>query len=66
MKRAGILLKRIDRIDKLEGKIVIGVIGTHKGVGVTHMAIILANYLVDGSESKLHLLSLVLKMKSPI
>lgn len=44
MKRTSILLKRIDKIDKLEGKIVIGVIGTHKGVGVTHMAILLANY----------------------
>lgn len=44
MKKTSILLKRIDKIDKLEGKIVISVIGTHKGVGVTHMAILLANY----------------------
>jgi hypothetical protein len=45
MKRTSILLKRIDKTDKLEGKIVIGVIGTHKGAGVTHIAILLANYL---------------------
>lgn len=44
MKRTNILLKRLDKIDKLEGKIVIGVIGTHKGVGVTHISILLANY----------------------
>ena len=43
MKR-NILLKRLDKTDKLEGKIVIGVIGTHKGVGVTHTSILLANY----------------------
>lgn len=44
MKRTNILLKRLDKFDKLEGKIVIGVIGTHKGVGVTHISILLANY----------------------
>lgn len=45
MKKVTILLKRISRQENQPGKLTIGVIGTHHGTGVTHLSILLANYL---------------------
>lgn len=45
MKKNPILIRNIIRGRKKPDKIVIGLIGTHKGAGVTHTSIMLANYL---------------------
>ncbi len=47
MRKSPILLKRISRKGNQPGKLVIGVIGTHHGSGVTHLSILLANYLSE-------------------
>ncbi|MDF2587298.1 MAG: hypothetical protein K0S41_1139 [Anaerocolumna sp.] len=39
------ILKRNLIYETYQGKLIIGVMGTHKGVGVTHSCILLANYL---------------------
>lgn len=47
MKKVPILLKRISRKENESGKLTIGIIGTHHGTGVTHLSILLANYLSE-------------------
>jgi hypothetical protein len=47
MKKVPILLKRISRKESRSGTLTIGVIGTHHGTGVTHLSILLANYLSE-------------------
>ncbi len=44
MQREPILMKKLMR-EKTHGKLVIGIIGTHRGAGVTHFGILLGNYL---------------------
>jgi hypothetical protein len=44
MKRRPILLNRIDQVSRSKG-LIIALVGVEKGVGVTHTAITLANYL---------------------
>jgi hypothetical protein len=39
------ILKKNIAMNKHQGKLLIGVMGTHKGVGVTHTCILLANYI---------------------
>lgn len=45
MKKTPMLVNRIMSGSKSPEKIVIGLMGTHKGVGVTHTGIMIANYL---------------------
>ena len=47
MQKAPILRKRLSKIEAHQGKLVIGIFGTHKGVGATHLGISLANYLSE-------------------
>mgnify|MGYP003750945119 CR=1 FL=1 len=47
MKKPPILLKKLSRKESQPGKLVIGVLGTHIGVGVTHLCLLLANYLSE-------------------
>lgn len=46
MQREPILMKKLDR-DRARGKLVIGLIGTHSGAGVTHLGISLAAYFSE-------------------
>lgn len=43
MQREPIFIKKLYK-EKAGGKLVIGIIGTHSGAGVTHLGILLANY----------------------
>lgn len=47
MHKPPILHKKLARLATHQGKLVIGIIGTHKGCGVTHLGILLANYLSE-------------------
>lgn len=47
MNKRPILHKRLAAIEAHQGKLVIGILGTHKGAGVTHLGILLANYLSE-------------------
>lgn len=47
MHKTPILHKKIARLSAHQGKLVIGILGTHKGCGVTHLGILLANYLSE-------------------
>lgn len=42
------LLKRVSKEIHKHGKIVIGVVGTHSGIGVTHLCLMLAHYYSQG------------------
>ncbi len=44
MRKEPILMKKLAG-ERIQGKLIIGVIGTHSGAGVTHLGILLANYL---------------------
>lgn len=46
MQREPILMRKLTK-EKAQGKLVIGLIGTHNGAGVTHLGILLANYLSE-------------------
>lgn len=46
MKRQPILMKRIKKEYK-QGKLIVGITGTHQNVGVTHLGLMLATYLSE-------------------
>ncbi len=46
MQREPILMKKIKK-EKVQGKFIIGLIGTHPGAGVTHLGIMLSNYFSE-------------------
>jgi hypothetical protein len=46
MLREPILMKKLNK-EKAQGKLIIGLIGTHTGAGVTHLGILLAVYLSE-------------------
>ena len=56
MKRKPMLLKKIAGKNFGKGREVIGLIGTHHGVGVTHTALLLAFYMCEGLGKKTALL----------
>jgi hypothetical protein len=47
MKKSPILYQRISKLKAHRGKLAVGIIGTHKGAGVTHLGILLAAYLSE-------------------
>lgn len=47
MERGLILQSRIRKRESIQGKITIGVIGTHLGAGSTHFSILICNYLSE-------------------
>lgn len=46
MRREPILMKKLKK-EKVQGKFLIGLIGTHPGAGVTHLGIMLSNYFSE-------------------
>lgn len=52
MKKNPILISNIVRGKKRTDKVVIGIVGTHTGVGVTHTGIMLSNYLSEHKSVK--------------
>ncbi|MGB8454845.1 MAG: hypothetical protein WCD89_21265 [Anaerocolumna sp.] len=46
MRREPILMKKLTK-EKTQGKLIIGIMGTHTGAGVTHLGILLATYLSE-------------------
>ena len=46
MQRTPILMKKLAR-ERSQGKLVIGLIGTHSGAGVTHLGLMLAHYFSE-------------------
>jgi len=52
MKKTPILLKKLSKIEAHQGKLIIGILGTHKGAGVTHLCILLANYFGEWGGQK--------------
>lgn len=47
MKKTLILHKKLTRMEAHQGKLVIGIAGSHKGAGVTHFGIMLTTYLSE-------------------
>lgn len=47
MRKSPILKKRLSEMGMSQGKLVIGIVGTHKGAGVTHFGILLAQYISE-------------------
>ncbi len=47
VQKSPILYKKLTNMAAHQGKLVIGILGTHKGCGVTHLGIMLAHYLSD-------------------
>lgn len=41
------ICKKFSRVQNHKSKLIIGMLGTHKGAGVTHISILLANYLSE-------------------
>jgi hypothetical protein len=56
MQRVPILRKKLSRLEEQKGKLIIGIIGTHKGAGVTHLSILLSNYFGEWEGRKTALL----------
>lgn len=52
MRKEPFLVKRIEKIKKTKTRVVIGLIGTHRGVGVTHVGIMLSQYISEELSGK--------------